>query len=129
MNRRKFLVTSAAVTAFGSDLMASPHLHTGEKEGFLVKSGQARNGKHTPFRGINPNDLKISTLDTAGQMSVFEYIGFEKTGPALHVHLEQDEVFYVVEGEYLFQLGEKKHLLSAGAVSYTHLTLPTNREV
>lgn len=78
MNRRKFLVTSAAVTAFGSDLMAAPHLNSGEKDGFLVKSGQARNGKHTPFRGVNPNDLKISTLDTAGQMSVLSILDLKK---------------------------------------------------
>lgn len=114
MKRRKFLMTSAALTAFGSDLIAFPSQRTEGEEGFLVKAGEARFGKHTPFRGVNPNDLKISSKDTAGQLSVFEYIGVEKTGPALHIHMEQDEVFYVVEGTFRFQLGEDSFELVAG---------------
>lgn len=124
MKRRKFLLTSAALTAFGSDLMAFPIRKTEGNEGFLVKAGEARHGKHTPFKGINPNDLKISSTDTAGQLSVFEYIGMEKTGPALHVHLEQDEVFYVVKGTFLFQLGEEFHELGEGDTIFLPRNIP-----
>ena len=124
MERRKFIVTTAALAAFGSDLMAYPFSKNEVKNGFLVKSGEARFGKHTPFRGVNPNDLKISSKDTGGQLSVFEYIGMEKTGPSLHVHLEQDEVFYVVEGEYLFQLGDSQHQLKAGDTIFLPRNIP-----
>jgi len=124
MERRKFLVTTAALTASGSDLMAFIEKKEGVKDGFLVKAGEARHGKHTPFKGVNPNDLKISTKDTDGQMSLFEYIGIEKTGPPLHVHLEQDEVFYVVEGDYLFQLGDEQHKLEAGDTIFLPRTIP-----
>lgn len=124
MERRKFIVTTAALSVFGSDLMALPFEKEGEKIGFLVKSGDARHGKHTPFKGINPNDLKISSKDTGGQMSVFEYIGIEKTGPALHLHLDQDEVFYVVEGDYLFQLGDNQHNLTAGDTIFLPRNIP-----
>lgn len=124
MERRKFIVTTAALTAFGSDLMALSKEKNEDKDGFLVKSGEARHGKHTPYQGVNPNDLKISSKDTDGQMSVFEYIGLEKTGPPLHLHLEQDEVFYVVEGDYLFQLGDKQHELSAGDTIFLPRNVP-----
>jgi quercetin dioxygenase-like cupin family protein len=124
MERRKFIVTTAALTAFGSDLMVFSKDENEDKDGFLVKSGEARHGKHTPYKGVNPNDLKISSKDTDGQMSVFEYIGMEKTGPPLHVHLEQDEVFYVVEGNYLFQLGDKQHELTVGDTIFLPRNIP-----
>ncbi|WP_026969501.1 cupin domain-containing protein [Algoriphagus terrigena] len=124
MKRRKFILTTAALAAYGSDLMAAPNNETDEKDGFLVKSGEARHGIHTPFMGVNPNDLKISTKDTAGQLSVFEYTGVEKTGPPLHVHLEQDEVFYVVEGDFLFQLGDKRYSLSGGDTIFLPRNIP-----
>ena len=93
MERRKFIVTTAVLTAFGSDLMAFSKENNEDKDGFLVKSGKARHGKHTPYQGVNPNDLKISCKNTDGLMPVFEYICIEKTGAPLCVHLEQDEVF------------------------------------
>jgi quercetin dioxygenase-like cupin family protein len=124
MKRRKFISTAAAIAAFGTDLMAMPQAEEATKKGFLVKSGEARNGGKTPYRGINPNDLKISSKDTDGQLSVFEYIGVEKIGPPLHVHMEQDEVFYVVEGEYLFQLGEDRHQLNAGDTIFLPRNIP-----
>lgn len=124
MNRRKFLVSSAALSMVGSDLMASSIENGFEKDAFLVKSGEARNGMHTPFRGINPNDLKISSKDTSGQLSVFEYIGKEKIGPRLHVHLEQDEIFYVVEGSFRFQVGDESSILGKGDTIFLPRNIP-----
>lgn len=81
---------------------------------FVLKSGLSRFGVPTPFMGINPNDLKLSSKDTMGKLSAFEYFGTQKTGPSLHSHQNQDEVFYVLEGMYVFQSGEEKQLLKAG---------------
>src|SRR6478752_10609098 len=35
-------------------------------------------------------------------------------GSPLHIHPHQDEWFYVIEGEYLFQVGEDKYEMKAG---------------
>lgn len=46
---------------------------------------------------------------------MFEQTGYTpKGGPPLHIHPNQDEWFYVVEGEYFFQVGEDKHTLKIG---------------
>ncbi len=58
------------------------------------------------YKGKYPNDIKVSGKDTDGQLSIFEYVGFDKIGPSLHVHLEQDEIFYVIEGDYRFKIGD-----------------------
>lgn len=113
MERRKFIFSSlmaAPVIASATNLKSSKT----DVKPFVVKSGEARFGTHTPFKGVNVNDLKISKKDTEGMAAMFEYIGIEKTGPALHVHLKQDEIFYVSEGEYLFQVGEERQTLKAG---------------
>lgn len=121
MQRRKFLsVSTALVSVLGANANPTPS----DKKGFIVKAGQARSGVHTPFLGVNPNDVKISGKDTDGQLAVFEYIGLQKVGPALHVHFHQDEVFYVVEGEYRFQLGTEKSILQAGDTIFLPRNIP-----
>ncbi|MES2797611.1 MAG: cupin domain-containing protein [Bacteroidota bacterium] len=112
MKRRKFLNLTVATSALG---VSSAHTFAKkEKKPFVVKNGEARFGIHTPYRGINPNDLKVSGKDTNGQLAIYEYIGKQKVGPDLHVHLEQDEIFTVLEGEYKFQIGDEKILAKAG---------------
>lgn len=91
---------------------------------FVVKAGEARSGIHTPFKGINANDVKISGKDTGGQLAVFEYIGKEKTGPPLHVHHHQDEIFSIIEGDYLFQVGEEKFKVKAGDTVFAPRGIP-----
>ena len=59
-------------------------------------------------------DTKVSTLDTDGGLSVLEITSFDKGGPARHLHHEQDEWFYVVEGEYVIEVGEKRYELGPG---------------
>ena len=54
-------------------------------------------------------DIKVSTLDTDGGLSVAEITSLDKGGPARHLHHEQDEWFYVVEGEYVIEVGEERY--------------------
>jgi mannose-6-phosphate isomerase-like protein (cupin superfamily) len=113
MNRRKFILSSLVATPLmGAATNLKPSVETPKP--FTVKAGEARFGVHTPFRGVNPNDLKISKKDTEGAAAMFEYIGTEKTGPSFHIHLKQDEIFYVAEGEFLFKVGDEKSTLKAG---------------
>jgi Cupin domain len=56
-------------------------------------------------------DFKVSTLDTNGGLAVCEITYFHKGGPARHLHHEQDEWFYVVEGEYVIEVGEERYEL------------------
>lgn len=110
MQRRKFLATATIAT---TTLAKESSKKNSDKKGFIVKNGEARFIVHTPM-GMNPNDTKISSKDTDGMLSVFEYTGKQRVGPPLHLHFDQDEIFYVVEGEYLFQLDKEQSTLKAG---------------
>ena len=86
-------------------------------KGFKVSAGNARFGEHYKMKGVTLNtlDIKISASDTEGNIAVFEQTGHTpKGGPPLHIHPFQDEWFYVLEGNYLFQVGEDRHRLSEG---------------
>lgn len=123
MQRRDFILTSLlSFPAFTFSTFERTG-HTTAKA-FVVKAGDSRFHKPTPFRGVNPNDLKVSTRDTGGKLSAFDYLGTQKVGPTLHSHLFQDEMFFVLEGEYVFQLGEEKQLLRPGDLIFLPRTVP-----
>jgi mannose-6-phosphate isomerase-like protein (cupin superfamily) len=76
---------------------------------FKVSSGEARYGKRYNMKGVTLNtlDIKISGKDTNNELAVFEQSGLTPHGgPPLHIHIDQDEWFFVIEGEYLFQCGD-----------------------
>jgi mannose-6-phosphate isomerase-like protein (cupin superfamily) len=54
-------------------------------------------------------DIKVSTVDTDGGLSVAEITSLDKGGPAWHLHHGQDEWFYVVDGEYVIEVGEERY--------------------
>jgi len=85
--------------------------------GFKVNEGDARFREHYKMKGITLNnlDLKISATDTDNDLLVFEQTGLTpNSGPPLHIHPFQDEWFYVIEGEYLFQVGDGKYQMKSG---------------
>ena len=47
-------------------------------------------------------------------MYVFEHRNMGKGGPPRHVHHEQDEWFYVIQGEFAVEIGEDKFRLKPG---------------
>lgn len=90
---------------------------TRTNKGFKVNSGEARNGVHYKMKGVTLNvlDMKISSKDTDEALAVFEQQGFTpEGGPPLHIHPYQDEFFYIIEGEYLFQVGDDKYQMKPG---------------
>ena len=77
-----------------------------------VGAGEDRFGEHRGL-GINTIDFKIATQDDSG-IFVIEMTIWEKGGPARHMHHAQDEWFYVVEGDFVFELGDERFRLNAG---------------
>jgi quercetin 2,3-dioxygenase len=123
MQRRNFIqATLAAFPMIGTSTKISDKTRTAKS--FTVGSGKDRFNQPIKYRGVNPNDVKISSKDTDGQLSVFEYVGFQKIGPQLHVHFDQDEIFYIVEGEYLFQVGDERSTLKAGDTIFLPRAVP-----
>jgi len=87
------------------------------EKGFTVKSGEARFGIHYKMKGVTLNilDIKISGKDTGNDLAVFEQTGLTQLGgPPLHIHPFQDEWFYVIEGEYTFQVGKEQYSMTKG---------------
>ena len=54
-------------------------------------------------------DIKVSALDTGGGLFVAEITSPHKGGPARHLHHEQDEWFYVLEGEHVIEVGGERY--------------------
>ena len=125
MERKKFLLTTvAAIPALliGNTVKAAKTDRT--NKGFVIKSTESRFGGKTLLGGKNANDIKVSQKDTNGELTIFEYTGKEKGGPPLHVHTHQDEIFFIVQGEYLFQVGDDKHYLKAGDTIFLPRKVP-----
>jgi len=57
---------------------------------------------------------KVSTKDTDGDLYIYESTRVKKGGPALHVHHDQDEIWYVLEGEFLIKVGDQLYQVKAG---------------
>lgn len=86
-------------------------------KGFKIGAGEGRRHGHIKLKGVNSNilDVKVSGDDTDGDLAIFEQTSLSQgRGTPLHIHHAQDEIFYVVEGAYKFQVGDDKYDLTAG---------------
>jgi len=127
MKRGKFILTALSIYPLSAFTKMPTAMITGKTSGFKVKAGDARFGGHYKMKGVTLNmlDTKISSKDTNGDLVVFEQNGLTPNGgPPLHIHLYQDEFFYIVEGEYLFQVGDEKYEMKPGDTIFLPRNLP-----
>jgi quercetin dioxygenase-like cupin family protein len=112
MQRRSFLslaVAAASAAAYGqssSVLLPPSPLHP-------VLSGEDR-ADEVHSLGITSIAFKVLTQDTNGELFVIEHKTRQKGGPPRHIHPHQDEWFYVMEGEFLFEVGKDRLTLGPG---------------
>ena len=86
-------------------------MHT---HGIYVPAGKDRSGEQLRIWGTFPLQIKVSSQDSDGALFLFEHVDMGKDGPPRHFHYEQDEWFYVVEGEFAFEVGDESFTLRAG---------------
>ena len=77
-----------------------------------VKAGEDEFGEHRGL-GISTIAFKMTSKDS-NDLLIIENTFHAKGGPARHLHFEQDEWFYTVEGEFIFEVGENKFRLKPG---------------
>jgi mannose-6-phosphate isomerase-like protein (cupin superfamily) len=69
--------------------------------------------------------VRLRAADTDGRMGLIEQVipgGFP--GPALHVHPEFEETFYILDGSLVFRVGEHAHEADAGTVAHIPRGVP-----
>jgi quercetin dioxygenase-like cupin family protein len=78
----------------------------------FVVAGQDQFGQHRGL-GVSEIHFKVSGQDSPNLL-VLENIFHHKSGPPRHLHHDQDEWFYVLEGEFVFEIGTERSELRAG---------------
>jgi quercetin dioxygenase-like cupin family protein len=119
MKRRSFLKT-AAVLLPGAGLkefaLAQASATPLSEPIHVVEAGQDRFGE-SHSRGYSKILFKTATRETGGSLFIIEHVNLVKGGPPFHIHPHQEEWFYVMEGEILFQIGDtRKHLRPGDSV-------------
>jgi quercetin 2,3-dioxygenase len=108
MERRAFLQALAAAGAAVDLPPDTDAMQTGPP-GVLIPAEEDRGGT-----GPTIARCKLSGKDTNGALAIFGGEVKGAGGVPLHVHLAQDEWWYVLEGEHLFQVGDRKFHARAG---------------
>lgn len=82
----------------------------------VVEAGADRTGKpHKAARANSHLDFKVLTHETNGAVFIMENRNMIRGGPPRHVHYEQEEWFYFLEGsEVIMEVGEQKMRLRPG---------------
>ena len=80
---------------------------------FKVDAGKDRFNDDFLYRG-NHFFLKVSGKDSEGQLCIYDTSRVKKGGPRLHLHYSQDEWFFVLKGEFKFQVGDATFDLKEG---------------
>lgn len=68
--------------------------------------------------------VKAETLNTNGSMTALEFLVAPKHGPALHTHLREDELWYVIEGVFRFKAGAAMLHASTGGLAFGPRGIP-----
>jgi quercetin dioxygenase-like cupin family protein len=117
MHRRSFLSLTAstvAASALGQSPTASKPSPAPTADPIPpVLANTDRTGElHT--MGYSSMAFKVLTQDSHGDLFMIEHHMHQRGGPPLHVHPHQDETFYVLEGEFIAEVGGKRFNLHAG---------------
>lgn len=121
MERRHFLQLSmlASLVTLENNAIGQ---ETGAKP-FIVRAGQDRRQEELNIMG-GQFDCKVSSKDTNGALLMYDTLRRAKGGPALHLHYAQDELFYIIKGEFIVRVGDDTFNLKAGDFAFAPRKIP-----
>src|SRR5689334_24635599 len=77
-----------------------------------VAAGADRFGEQRSL-GISTISFKVCPQDSSG-LFILENTFHARGGPARHLHYDQDEWFYALEGEFIVEIGSERLRLQPG---------------
>jgi len=115
MKRRTFLRTAATALPMGLEAFGFGQGAAPESSGAIhpVEAGEDRFGE-THSLGYSTILFKVVPRETGEGLFIIEHENLIKGGPPVHLHMHQEEWWYVMEGEVLFQVGNNRRTLRAG---------------
>jgi quercetin dioxygenase-like cupin family protein len=134
LDRRRVLMSALAslTTPAISGSESTTHEVVSPAGPFTVLADEGHAGGPWILGGHYPVMAKVAGADTKGRYSIIQLTQPPNTGPALHIHTEQNEWFFVISGSIGVQLGSQKIVLNAGdslmaprAVPHAYVTLGT----
>ncbi|HEV8208871.1 MAG TPA: cupin domain-containing protein, partial [Vicinamibacterales bacterium] len=111
IERRSFLGAMAALSA---SVVTEAQAPDAAGVGAKVAAGEDRFGRALTVPEGSPLFIKVATQDTGGAFFLTEQPSGRKGGPPKHFHLEEDEWFYCLEGEYIVEVGSQRFELKPG---------------
>jgi mannose-6-phosphate isomerase-like protein (cupin superfamily) len=116
MERRSFLgaaMGALPLAIMGQARMGQAVMSSAPDKATRVARGEDRLGEpHT--LGVSSTAFKVITRDSGGDLFIMEHTNGKKGGPPRHVHHHEDEWFYVLEGEYVAEIGSERFQLKPG---------------
>lgn len=105
----------SASEPYQEKLASSPSV-AGGQEVLVVPPGAPDRPVYSVFTGIS-TFLAIAE-DTGGQFSLFDLSVSPLIGPPPHIHSDQDEAFYILDGEIQLTLGNQTIVATPGTFAY-----------
>ena len=109
--RRSFL--RAGMASFPLAVLGQTDQTSAQPRLTRVPAGADRFGEHHII-GVSSTDFKVATGDARGGLFVMEHTNHKKGGVPRHVHHNEDEWFYVIEGDYIAEVGSQRFRLKPG---------------
>lgn len=127
MKRNEFLSWSflaAMVVALPGRVKAALRSIRRDDKGFKVDAGTDRYDNILKPFGGDQFFCKVAGRDSDGDSYIYESTRNSEGGPLLHVHYEQDEWWYVLEGDYLIKVGDTVYEAKPGDFVYGPRVVP-----
>ena len=87
-------------------------------------SVQAGEGRTLPTPTADVVTIKADTRQTNGSMTVMELRVAPGSGPAAHIHLREDELWWVLEGDFRFRTADDWLRASTGGMAFGPRGMP-----
>lgn len=111
MDRRAVLQSLVAATAVAG---APSHATIRVPSGELFVAGASVDQPNHPLDPFRAGFVKVSSRETGYAWAMFEPHVPPGSGVPLHVHHHQEEWFYVLDGEFLIEVGGKQQRMTTG---------------
>ncbi len=127
MKRNSFLKLSASlgaflVTPFG--VWAKNCTKNRIDKAIKTNAGEDRFNKPiTLFEG-DTFHTKVSSTDTDNDLYIWESTRIKNGGPTAHFHYAQDEWWYILQGEFLFKVGDETFTAKTGDSVFAPRMIP-----